>query len=225
MKVLLRDDVDGVGRRGDIVKVAGGFARNFLLPEGRAILASPGVEGQAAQMRKGRDLREAKRPGRRRGPGDDPGGGGHPALGPGRRRRTALRLGRSGRRGQGHPCRQGCGNRQQTRAAGGAHQGGGLLRHHGGALPGRGDSGDSGGHGRFLRSREGRRRGRATRGSAMSHPASDHCGMQMESHGPPQVSGGCPQPHPLFGGSNPQLVALVTHSSLSAELGDRGPSL
>src|SRR3984957_15258993 len=60
MRVLLRDDVDGVGRRGDIVKVAGGFARNFLLPEGRAIVASPGVEGQAEQMRRGRDLREAK---------------------------------------------------------------------------------------------------------------------------------------------------------------------
>ena len=53
MKVLLRDDVAGVGRRGDIVKVAGGFARNFLLPEGRAILASDGVEGQATQMRRG----------------------------------------------------------------------------------------------------------------------------------------------------------------------------
>ena len=60
MKVLLRDDVPGVGRRGDIVKVAGGFARNFLLPEGRAIVASDGVEGQASQMRRGRDLREAQ---------------------------------------------------------------------------------------------------------------------------------------------------------------------
>ena len=60
MKVLLRDDVAGVGRRGDIVKVAGGFARNFLLPEGRAILATDGVDGQAEQMRRGRDLREAK---------------------------------------------------------------------------------------------------------------------------------------------------------------------
>jgi large subunit ribosomal protein L9 len=60
MKVLLRDDVPGVGRRGDIVKVAGGFARNFLLPEGRAIVASEGVTGQAEQMRRGRDLREAK---------------------------------------------------------------------------------------------------------------------------------------------------------------------
>jgi large subunit ribosomal protein L9 len=60
MRVLLRDDVVGVGRRGDIVKVAGGFARNFLLPEGRAIVATNGVGGQAEQMRRGRDLREAK---------------------------------------------------------------------------------------------------------------------------------------------------------------------
>ena len=60
MKVLLREDVAGVGRRGDVVKVAGGFARNFLLPEGRAIVATEGVEGQAEQMRRGRDLREAQ---------------------------------------------------------------------------------------------------------------------------------------------------------------------
>jgi large subunit ribosomal protein L9 len=60
MKVLLRDDVAGVGRRGDIVKVAGGFARNYLLPEGRAIIATEGVEGQSEQMRRRRDLREAK---------------------------------------------------------------------------------------------------------------------------------------------------------------------
>lgn len=60
MKVLLRDDVAGVGRRGDVVKVSGGFARNFLLPEGRAIAATEGIEGQAAMMRRGRDLREAQ---------------------------------------------------------------------------------------------------------------------------------------------------------------------
>ena len=52
MRVVLRDDVVGVGRRGDIVKVAGGFARNFVLPEGRAIVATEGVEGQAEQMRR-----------------------------------------------------------------------------------------------------------------------------------------------------------------------------
>ena len=59
MKVLLRDDVAGVGRRGDIVKVAGGFARNYLLPEGRAIVANEGVAGQAEMMRRKRDQREA----------------------------------------------------------------------------------------------------------------------------------------------------------------------
>ena len=44
MKVLLRTDVDGVGKRGDIIDVAGGFARNHLLPAGKAIVASAGVE-------------------------------------------------------------------------------------------------------------------------------------------------------------------------------------
>ena len=60
MKVLLRTDVDGVGKRGDIIDVAGGFARNHLLPAGKAILASDGVESQAAAMRRSRDLRDAR---------------------------------------------------------------------------------------------------------------------------------------------------------------------
>jgi len=60
MKVVLRNDVDGVGRRGDIVDVAGGFARNYLLPGGQAMVATEGVAGQASAMRRGRDLREAK---------------------------------------------------------------------------------------------------------------------------------------------------------------------
>jgi large subunit ribosomal protein L9 len=60
MKVLLRADVDGVGKRGDIIDVAGGFARNHLLPAGKAILASDGVESQAAAMRKSRDLKDAR---------------------------------------------------------------------------------------------------------------------------------------------------------------------
>jgi len=60
MKVLLRTDVDGVGKRGDIIDVAGGFARNHLLPAGKAIVASDGVEGQASAMRKSRDLRDAR---------------------------------------------------------------------------------------------------------------------------------------------------------------------
>ena len=60
MKVLLRTDIDGVGKRGDIIDVSGGFARNHLLPAGKAIVASPGVEGQAASMRRSRDLRDAR---------------------------------------------------------------------------------------------------------------------------------------------------------------------
>jgi large subunit ribosomal protein L9 len=60
MKVLLRSDIDGVGRRGDIVDVSGGFARNYLVPTGRAVEAPPGVTAQAAAMRRARDLRDAK---------------------------------------------------------------------------------------------------------------------------------------------------------------------
>lgn len=60
MKVLLRDDIDGVGKRGDIVDVSRGFARNYLLPAGRGVEASPGIASQAAAMRRSRDLRDAK---------------------------------------------------------------------------------------------------------------------------------------------------------------------
>ena len=150
MKVLLRDDVDGVGRRGDIVKVAGGFARNFLLPEGRAIMATDGVEGQAEQMRRGRDLREAKSRGEAESQATILAGAVIPDLGEGRRRRSALRFDRSRRRGGGHPRPQGCGDRPQARAPARAHQGSGLLRRHRGVVHGRCNSGNSGGHGRFL---------------------------------------------------------------------------
>lgn len=59
MKVLLRQDVERIGKRGDIVEVSKGFARNFLLPGRRAVVASTGIEAQAASMRRARDLREA----------------------------------------------------------------------------------------------------------------------------------------------------------------------
>ena len=60
MKVLLRSDVQGVGRRGDIVEVKSGYARNFLLPTGAALLANDTMEVQASSMRRGRDVRDAK---------------------------------------------------------------------------------------------------------------------------------------------------------------------
>jgi large subunit ribosomal protein L9 len=60
MKVLLRSDVHGLGRRGDIVTVKSGYARNFLLPSGAALVASTSTETQAALMRKARDVLDAK---------------------------------------------------------------------------------------------------------------------------------------------------------------------
>ncbi|MGH9186152.1 MAG: 50S ribosomal protein L9 [Acidimicrobiales bacterium] len=60
MKVILRSDVAGVGKKGDIVDVSDGHARNYLLPRGFAIKASAGAEAQAASMRRARDVRDAR---------------------------------------------------------------------------------------------------------------------------------------------------------------------
>ncbi|MBO0730721.1 MAG: 50S ribosomal protein L9 [Acidimicrobiaceae bacterium] len=60
MRVVLRTDVDHLGKRGDICDVADGYARNFLLPKGHAIVASDGVTAQANAMRRARDLRDAR---------------------------------------------------------------------------------------------------------------------------------------------------------------------
>lgn len=60
VKVILRADRKGLGKRGDIVEVADGHARNFLLPKGLAITASDGTMAQATAMRRARDLRDAQ---------------------------------------------------------------------------------------------------------------------------------------------------------------------
>jgi large subunit ribosomal protein L9 len=60
VKVLLRADVHDVGKKGDIVDVADGFGRNYLVPKGLAIKATAGVTAQAAAMRRSRDLKDAK---------------------------------------------------------------------------------------------------------------------------------------------------------------------
>ena len=59
MKVVLRSDISGLGKRGDIVDVADGHGRNYLLPRGLAITATDGTVQQAAAMRRRRDLRDA----------------------------------------------------------------------------------------------------------------------------------------------------------------------
>ena len=59
MKVLLRSDVDGLGKTGTIVNVARGYARNFLVPQGLAVIATEGMAAQAEVMQKKRALRTA----------------------------------------------------------------------------------------------------------------------------------------------------------------------
>ncbi len=59
MKIVLRTDLEQIGKKGDIVDVADGYARNYLVPKGLAFKATPGVEAQATAMRRGRDVRDA----------------------------------------------------------------------------------------------------------------------------------------------------------------------
>lgn len=59
MRLILRSDLDGLGKRGDIVDVADGYGRNYLLPRGMAFVATAGAVDQAAKMRRSRDLRDA----------------------------------------------------------------------------------------------------------------------------------------------------------------------
>lgn len=59
MRVLLRSDVANLGKRGDICEVADGYARNFLLPKGHAIVANDRLASQAATMRRAREVKDA----------------------------------------------------------------------------------------------------------------------------------------------------------------------
>ena len=59
MRLLLRSDVDGVGKKGDIVDVTDGFGRNYLVPKGLAMKATAGAEKQAEAMRRARKLKDA----------------------------------------------------------------------------------------------------------------------------------------------------------------------
>jgi large subunit ribosomal protein L9 len=60
MKVILTDDVKGLGQRGDVVNVAAGYARNFLLPKELAYTATPGNIKRLDQEKKRYDVRMAK---------------------------------------------------------------------------------------------------------------------------------------------------------------------
>lgn len=54
MRVILTTDVDGLGRRGDVVDVADGYARNYLVPRSKAIKATKGALKEAEALRRAR---------------------------------------------------------------------------------------------------------------------------------------------------------------------------
>jgi len=59
MKVLLLQDVYKLGRAGDVKKVANGYGRNYLIPQGLAVLATPGALAQADRIRAKADKQRA----------------------------------------------------------------------------------------------------------------------------------------------------------------------
>ena len=60
MEVILREHVDNLGKRGEIVKVADGFARNYLLPRKLALPATEGNRKHVERERKIMETREAQ---------------------------------------------------------------------------------------------------------------------------------------------------------------------
>ena len=59
MKIILTTDVDGLGHKGEVVEVADGYARNYLVPQSKAIKATRGALKEAQAMRRARE--EAQR--------------------------------------------------------------------------------------------------------------------------------------------------------------------
>jgi large subunit ribosomal protein L9 len=60
MEVILREHVDNLGRRGDLVKVADGYARNYLLPRKMALLATEGNKKVIEREKQKFDVQEAE---------------------------------------------------------------------------------------------------------------------------------------------------------------------
>jgi large subunit ribosomal protein L9 len=60
MRVILTQDVDSLGRKGDVVDVADGYARNYLVPKSLAMKATRGALRDAEAIRKVRDEAERK---------------------------------------------------------------------------------------------------------------------------------------------------------------------
>jgi large subunit ribosomal protein L9 len=60
MKLVLTQEVGGLGAPGDVVEVKDGYGRNYLIPRGFAVPATRGVEKQAADIKRARAAREVR---------------------------------------------------------------------------------------------------------------------------------------------------------------------
>lgn len=60
MKLILTQEVAGLGSPGDVVEVADGYGRNYLVPRRLAIIATKGAERQVAQIKRARQAREIR---------------------------------------------------------------------------------------------------------------------------------------------------------------------
>src|SRR5262245_13637431 len=60
MKIVLREDVDKLGRRGEVVKVAAGYGRNYLIPKKLAYLATDGNLKVIEHEKRAKDQRDLK---------------------------------------------------------------------------------------------------------------------------------------------------------------------
>ncbi|MEQ6900857.1 50S ribosomal protein L9 [Nocardioides sp. YIM 152588] len=60
MKIILTQEVDGLGSAGDIVEVKSGYGRNYLLPQGHAIAWSKGAQAEADAIKKARSARAVR---------------------------------------------------------------------------------------------------------------------------------------------------------------------
>ena len=60
MKIILTQEVSGLGTPGDVVEVKNGYGRNYLLPQGFAIQWTKGAEKQVSVIKRARDAREIR---------------------------------------------------------------------------------------------------------------------------------------------------------------------
>ena len=60
MEIILKEDIQNVGFRNDLVEVKNGYARNFLIPQGKAIIATNSAKKDLAENIKQREFKEKK---------------------------------------------------------------------------------------------------------------------------------------------------------------------